>query len=207
MEPIELSGAPTDTAGLDFRAARLLGVWDHDRSMAYAARSRGGLPGVHVLTPVRTEDGRAVLVDRGFVPAVDAATVALEPLRATGPANVVGRLRSLPTEGGQGSLRFHADSLRAMPTWFALSLGGIEEHVPYAIAPLYLVAEERTGPDPYPAPARVPEPDDGPHLGYALQWFSFAAIAVIGWVALLAKGGAARGTGRRRLADPKEREA
>jgi cytochrome oxidase assembly protein ShyY1 len=27
--------------------------------------------------------------------------------------------------------------------------------------------------------------DEGPHFGYAIQWFSFAIIAIVGWTALL----------------------
>ena len=38
-------------------------------------------------------------------------------------------------------------------------------------------------------PRRWPQPslDDGPHLSYAIQWFSFAVIVVVGTVALLRK--------------------
>jgi len=36
----------------------------------------------------------------------------------------------------------------------------------------------------------APELDDGPHLSYAIQWFSFALIIVIGSIALLRKPGA-----------------
>jgi cytochrome oxidase assembly protein ShyY1 len=51
------------------------------------------------------------------------------------------------------------------------------------VAPIYLVVllpedSARTG-----IPARVPIPevtDEGPHLGYAFQWFIFATIAFVG---------------------------
>ena len=36
-----------------------------------------------------------------------------------------------------------------------------------------------------PLPAPLPEPTDGPHLSYAIQWFAFATIAAIGYVVLL----------------------
>jgi surfeit locus 1 family protein len=37
-------------------------------------------------------------------------------------------------------------------------------------------------------PRRIPPPslDEGPHLNYAIQWFAFAAIALIGSGAYLA---------------------
>ena len=221
-EPITLSGAPLDTSGLVMRRARLSGQWDGELAVALAGRSRGGAPGVHVLTPLRTADGGAVLIDRGFVPSADAATVAGPELRASGEATVEGRLRPLsPVAATEGSMReagasegpaggaatptgtgagaatgagAEAESAvwPALPTWFARSPDGIGNHVPYDLAPLYLVAEERTGEGPYPAPAAPPELDDGPHLGYALQWFSFAAIAVLGWGAMVLKARATR---------------
>jgi len=34
---------------------------------------------------------------------------------------------------------------------------------------------------------RTPALDNGPHLSYAIQWFSFAVIAVVGTILLLKK--------------------
>jgi tripartite-type tricarboxylate transporter receptor subunit TctC len=58
-------------------------------------------------------------------------------------------------------------------------------------APLYLVATE---PDTTKSVgqrvARLPRPtlDEGPHMSYALQWFAFAAIALIGGAAVALRG-------------------
>jgi surfeit locus 1 family protein len=49
---------------------------------------------------------------------------------------------------------------------------------------------QQSGPDPARGlPRRWPPPalDDGPHLSYAVQWFSFALIIVVGTGALLRK--------------------
>jgi cytochrome oxidase assembly protein ShyY1 len=48
------------------------------------------------------------------------------------------------------------------------------------------------GDDPSLAPIPLPELSDGPHLSYAVQWFLFATIAVVGYVVLLRRE-AARG--------------
>jgi surfeit locus 1 family protein len=37
-----------------------------------------------------------------------------------------------------------------------------------------------------------PEQDNGPHLGYAIQWFSFALIFLVGWVTLMLRKGEIR---------------
>jgi surfeit locus 1 family protein len=55
------------------------------------------------------------------------------------------------------------------------------------VFPLYLVATipDTTRPQGERV-ARLPPPalDEGPHLSYAIQWFSFAAIALIGGAAV-----------------------
>jgi surfeit locus 1 family protein len=61
----------------------------------------------------------------------------------------------------------------------------------YPVAPLYLVQLAATAaPEGTPAPAtpvRLDPPflDEGPHRGYAIQWFAFATIAVVGSVAVV----------------------
>jgi surfeit locus 1 family protein len=47
-------------------------------------------------------------------------------------------------------------------------------------------------------PVRQPAPalDPGPHLGYAIQWFSFAAIAITGWLVLVMKSTVTRPASR-----------
>jgi cytochrome oxidase assembly protein ShyY1 len=63
-----------------------------------------------------------------------------------------------------------------------LDLDSLEQRLPYPIAPYTLVATDTSPGSPDSVPARVPPPvlDDGPHLGYALQWFAFALIGLVG---------------------------
>lgn len=60
---------------------------------------------------------------------------------------------------------------------------GIDRHDGAFILQETGVAAPQGLPRRWPAPAL----DDGPHLGYAIQWFSFAVIIVVGTVALLRK--------------------
>ena len=183
-DPLDLDGAPRDTAGLVMRAAVARGRWDAETAIALAGRSRAGAPGVHVLQPFQLQGGGWMLVDRGFVPAADAATAPAE-VRARGAATIRGRLRPLdPASATDGRLRPAGEQPGTLATWFARSPDGIGAHVPQTLAPLYLVAESATSAAPYPAASAPPELDEGPHLGYAIQWFSFAAIALIGWGAM-----------------------
>lgn len=180
--PLQLYAAPADTAGLAYRAAEATGTWDGARSIVLAARPLDGDPGVWLLTPLRLSDGRAILVIRGWLPSPDAAHVDIEPYTLSGRAEVRGLLVSPP--------------LGAVPPtagprliWYHLDQAALARQFPYPLAPVLLqamapAASTRQLPRPLPPPPL----DEGPHLSYAIQWFSFAAIGLIGWIVLLLRG-------------------
>jgi surfeit locus 1 family protein len=70
--------------------------------------------------------------------------------------------------------------------WYAIDEAALRRQFPYRLldVQLQLVPDDSRG-----LPRRLPAPtlDEGPHIGYAIQWFSFAAIAVIGWIVLLGR--------------------
>jgi cytochrome oxidase assembly protein ShyY1 len=72
-----------------------------------------------------------------------------------------------------------------------IDLARLQAQVPYRIAPVYLLLQEQTPTQPgrYPVPAPLAPLSEGPHLGYAIQWFTFATIAVVGFVVLAVREG------------------
>lgn len=154
-----------------FRRATVAGTPDYPNEIVFTGRSRNGSPGVYILTPVRRPNNdTAVVVTRGWVYAADAATADLARWREardtfSGYMSVLSATPPGPKPTG-----------RRVRT---LTLAAVRALVPYPVARAYLVAQdsasERT-------PARLPMPalDDGPHLSYAIQWFSFAIIAIVG---------------------------
>jgi surfeit locus 1 family protein len=57
----------------------------------------------------------------------------------------------------------------------------VRKALPYPVAPVYVVVlGDSTKPADRIVRLSVPPLDDGPHMGYALQWFAFAAIALVG---------------------------
>lgn len=205
-EPVVLDGVPRDTAGLTYRRARITGAVDDSRALVLAGRSRNGAPGVHLLSPVRLRAG-AVLVNRGWLPAPDAATVDLDAVRREGAIRAEGVLVPFP------DVDLDAEPDGFQTRWFRVDGDAIREQYPYPVAPLYLVATSRPVPvgpgvepdspgpaapgpaggalpsvETSPVPLDPPTLDPGPHLSYAIQWFSFAAIALVGWTVLVMQG-------------------
>jgi surfeit locus 1 family protein len=171
-------------AGYVYRRARVVARPDAGREVVWRGRSLQGHPGVNILTPYPLDRG-VVLVNRGWAASPDAAHVDLSRLGEPAAGAPVGIL--IPLTVGPSA---------AAPR--VLELGGarvltvqrpdpavLAEHLP-GLLPVYLQQVPTPG-DP-PAPTRLPIPDltdRGPHLGYALQWFSFAAIACIGFLTVL----------------------
>lgn len=139
-----------------FRRVIAAGRWDYAREATIPGRTRSGSPGVHIVTPMLLAGGTTVFVNRGWVYSPDARTVELTRWHEGEQGEVVGYIDEVPS------------SLRA------------------TVARPYLVALTDTTSSAVPEasrPARLSPPafrDEGPHLNYAVQWFSFAAIALIG---------------------------
>lgn len=160
-----------DTTG--YRRVMLSGVPDYENEIVYTGRSRNGSPGVYLVTPVR-RDGTdtAVAVVRGWVYAPDAATIDASKWQEE-RASFSGYVLSFPA----GAATASASPERRVRT---LTYAGLQELLPYPLAAVYLVAQDSVAAPNAPARLGAPALDDGPHLSYAIQWFCFAAIALVG---------------------------
>lgn len=180
--PIRLTGADFSPSDLEYHPVIVRGTFDPAYSISLANRARNDEPGVHLVTPLRIEGGDlAILVDRGWIPATDSARSAWAKYDLSGTVEITGIARVSSPEPGWSIL---ADPTRApgappLDSWRVLNIANIQTQIPYQLLPM---AIEVTGNPPPGGP--VPDPDidltDGPHLSYAVQWFSFAAIALIG---------------------------
>jgi surfeit locus 1 family protein len=171
---IDVNALPGDTTLARFRRVRVAGVPDYEHELVYAARSYKGSPGVNLLTPIRFP-GRdtAVIVDRGWVYAGDGATVDFGKWHDR-DSTFTGYVEEFPSSGGS--------TYTGKPRIIArMSADVVRRALPYPVAPVYVVVlgDSAVAPDRV-ARLSVPPLDDGPHMGYALQWFAFALIALAG---------------------------
>ncbi|HXF72366.1 MAG TPA: SURF1 family protein [Actinomycetota bacterium] len=177
-EPVDRLLLPgTEAAAASYRRAWAEGRYDPGREVLLFGRSLDGAPGSHVLTPLLLPDGRALVVDRGWVP----LDVEEPPVAWAAPPS--GRVRVegilLPPESAD------PDAL-AGGRLERVSLAALARALPYPLLPAYLeLRRQDPPPGPLPRPAPPPELTEGPHLSYAVQWFLFAAVAVAVYAALL----------------------
>lgn len=189
---------PADTTAARYRRVRVTGTFDYEHEIVLAGRAREGSPGVNLLTPLRLAGtDTAILVNRGWVYAPDASTVTPADWREGDTATVTGFVATYRTGDSpvDAVVPGRARTLRYADAPVLRSL------IPYPVQPYYLVAVEPVPADPARAPARLAPPplDEGSHLSYAFQWFSFAAIA-LGGAGVLLWG--ARSGGRRPVVPP-----
>ena len=183
-----LAALPADTAQARFRRVRLRGRYDYAHEVRLTGRSRNGSPGVNVITPLRLPDTSvAVLVNRGWVYSPNGADADLSRWREGDSATVVGFVNTL--SAGRSGVR-SAGSSRGDVRW--IDADAFARDAGYPVTRFTVVQQGDSAPagspraDSVPARLDVPPLDEGPHMGYAFQWFAFAAIAV-GGLAIVAR--------------------
>jgi surfeit locus 1 family protein len=164
------SGDAEDPTG---RWVEAVGVYDHAHEVVLRGQSFEGSPGVQLVTPLRqAASDTAVLVLRGFLPAPDAVRVTTDSLVERGVVRVRGLAAPIGSGGGQPV--DHADRT----TWARLDLEALRKRLPYPLSPVVVRQTPDSSLPPSPRRLAPPQPSDGPHLNYAIQWFLFAAMAV-----------------------------
>jgi len=173
--PLEVTSALAADSARN-RRLHARGVYDYAGERLWRPRTYEGVPGVALITPLRLVDGTGVLVDRGWAPSPDAYHVDQRAYREPDTADALGIGMAAPRARGDVDPAQLRDSLPYPLLAFVLQLLPSSTNL--------------HGPAP-PGLMRWPPPDqsDGPHLSYAIQWFSFAVIIVVGSVALLKKKG------------------
>jgi surfeit locus 1 family protein len=183
------SSNPDDIQSMEWRAVTFSGEYDFENQVAIRNRYFRDQYGYHLLTPLLSS-GTAVLVDRGWIPADGNSSPAdWRKYDEPGVVTVTGQIRlgqSKPAFGGV------ADALPAdgSPLW-VWNNGDIEKialQMPYPMLRVYMQPdidpEDEVPPIPYQPTVELTE---GPHFGYALQWFTFATILFAGYPFFLRK--------------------
>lgn len=164
-----------------YRRAEATGRFDAESEVLLRSRALDGQPGYHVLTPLLLGGNRALLVDRGWVPfELDEPPIA-QAAPPTGEVRVTGIL--FPTQEQPTGFGAKDPAEGELDAVFYVNTERLEQQLPYKLEPIYLELGQQTPPQisQLPVHPMPPELTGGSHLGYALQWFSFAAIGVIGY--------------------------
>lgn len=166
-----------------YRQAMAVGEYDYANEIILSNQSYRDQLGVHLLTPMKLSgEAGYILVDRGWVPFEDYQNQTLAAYQSAGEAQAAGILADTTTSiGVRGCVNEEAPADSQMVLW-CVDLQAIQARLPYEIAPLYLVRAPAGASEAPPIGTTVQiEITEGPHLGYAMQWFGFAAVLAIGY--------------------------
>lgn len=185
-----------------YRSVTATGTYEGAESVIVPNRTFNSASGGWVLTPLDLDGGGTVIVNRGFI-GFDRAGELVAPDPPEGPVTVSGLL--FPNQererfGASGP----ADDIAEMPR---VDLERYAERIDRPVLPAYIQLVDSDPPEPPAADGQPqllalgpPEPDEGPHLSYAVQWFLFTTIAAGGYLLLLRKVAIDRGREERAAA-------
>jgi surfeit locus 1 family protein len=180
QSPVVLSGQAVDPDELHFRPVSVTGEFDNEASIILRGRSLNAQQGADLVVPLLVDGSKqAILVNRGWIP------LAFSDPEARRAYDVIG---SVTIEGIANRTQTRPDSFiaptdptpqpgqRGLDTWFRVDIDRIQKQVDYPLMPVFIEQSANPGSTTPPIGKESVDLNDGPHLGYAIQWFTFALI-------------------------------
>jgi len=161
-----------------YRRVVVSGRFEHAREARVKAVTDLG-PGYWVMTPLTTDRGFTVLINRGFVPSERQKPADRAAGQVEGPVTVVGLLRLTEPDGG-----FLRANDPAGDRWFSRDVAGIAKArgVAGPVAPYFIDADATPNPGGWPRGGLTVVSFPNSHLIYALTWFGLALMSAAGFV-------------------------
>jgi len=185
------TGVDAASALRDRRVA-VVGTFEPEDEVLRRPVSRDGSPGYHVVTPLRLEGdpaGRRLWVERGWVPDGWNEVPVVQAPPPAGRVRATGWLRATtaPPETWLAAIAPRDPPTGRLAVVAYLDPARLADQVagPLVPAVLWLEALEPAPASAWPLLPEPPVAHAGAHLGYAIQWFAFMLVTLIGYVALL----------------------
>ena len=171
---------------MEYRSIQAQGEYDYDSQVALRNQYMEDLYGYHLLTPLVIGEGIAVIIDRGWIPAEGNDNPDDWDIydSVDGIVNLAGIIRQgqeKPDIGGRPDPTLGPNQ-SSLNFWNNVNLDRIADQMPYKLLNIYIQIDPIEGQENPPIPYQPEiELSEGPHLGYAGQWFTFAAILFFGY--------------------------
>ena len=191
MPVLELStlGPQEELEEMEYRPVRVTGRYDFEHQVAirnqFWTQEWGIESGYALLTPLILENGQAILVERGWIPAKYDTPASWRQFDELGPITIEGVIR-LGTQKGEMRGGVPDPTLspgqQGLDFWNFVNIDRLQDQIPYPLHDVYIQQAAEVGKTSLPYPSS-PELDlsSSTHLGYALQWFFFASLLLFGY--------------------------
>ena len=158
-----------------FRAAFAEGRYLNDQEKYLMARTQRGNVGFQLITPLEQEDGRIILINRGWVPADNRDPKTRPQSLIEGPVHVTGVLRLPKTRHW-----VQPENEPLSNQWFYVDVDHMAEDTGADLASRYYLELDETeipGGLPIGGQAKIDLPNN--HLQYAITWYSLALSLIV----------------------------
>ncbi len=200
---VDLNANPTEEQLQPWRPAQAEGVWQPQFNLLLDNRNLDGKPGLWLATPLLLSDGSAVLILRGWFARPIGADISPVIPTASGPHKITGELAlrvprlfelwgardrsesSLPVDWPRSEVTkqsiAHSQDMSTLPRLQNIDLNDLSKRLGLKFLPVVVMQKDENN-DGLKRVWPTPSIDSDKNMGYAMQWFGFAAIAVIAWL-------------------------
>ncbi|HKZ44504.1 MAG TPA: SURF1 family protein [Anaerolineales bacterium] len=195
LPELDLSGdiANIDLVSNEYRNIKATGRFDFENQVALRnqvwVQTWGNDLGYSLFTPFKLINGLVVLVQRGWIPIDHNTSASWREFEVEGEMTILGVIR-IPIEAGEmgGGVPdpTYSPGEKMNYLWNYIDIERLQNFMPYDLLPIYIQQAPDSGNESYPYASR-PELDlsEGAHLGYALQWFMYSLLILIGYPILI----------------------
>jgi surfeit locus 1 family protein len=180
---ITLTGEAVDPDALHFHRVQVSGIFDNAESMILRNQTFNNVSGMHLLTPlIINGSDKAILVDRGWLPTEQGSPENRATYNISDTLTIEGiAYRTQTRPSSLAPLDRIPEGETRLDAWFRVDLDLIQQQLLHPLIPVFIrqTPDSNTEPDDLPYQEGNVELDEGPHLSYALQWFSFAVVLVV----------------------------
>ena len=168
--------AASDVTGLRFQRIKVTGTWMHHAEIQMTGRTFEGTAGYHVVTPMKLDDGRILLLNRGWV-SQDYRQPEKRPSSLDAGVQSVDAIIRMPAQKGY----FVPENDIEDNHWFTLNIAEITAHH-NLVNVIDTYTADVLRPDgayvlPIGAAVKIDIPNN--HLNYAITWYGIA-LGLIG---------------------------
>lgn len=173
-----------DWSALDFVRLEATGRFAHGQEQLMGVSKHDGRLGRQVLTPLLMEDGRALLVDRGWVPEDRTHPAARPDGQPEGDVTVRGIARHREDDA---PALFTPDNQPGEAVWYWYDLAALRDATGLDLLPVVLEADGAANPGGLPVGGRTRVELPNRHLQYVVTWYGLALTLIAVYIAFRIK--------------------
>ncbi len=166
---------------MEYRDVSVSGFYDFENEFYLRNQAWNNQPGYRVVTPLEiNKTEKVVFIERGWISLDDIDNMESINKPYIQHQNIEGIIRLPQSENDFGGKANVSDESQSN-FFLYVDLELLETELKYELLPIYVqLKQENTYQKPY---SQIPEIEitEGPHLGYAIQWFFFASLLGIGY--------------------------